>query len=166
MPKRLLPIITLAVLCPAAASAASLEAMLPRGEQVCFGSAVRANPVFDLVRITRPERYQAYDSSESRVARLVINFANPKARLEDTGTCREKDGDIVCTSNSCEGSIFTLREERDGSLRIRFERDIPQAIWSCADAPLRNLKPGETQRSILVRRNTGTCIPANWKDAD
>lgn len=152
------------LLAAGAAQGASLDAMLPRAQMACYGGpAAGAHPIFSLVRITRPERFQSYDSMETRMTRLVVNFATPKAKLEDTGTCREKDGEIVCASNSCDGAVFVLREERDGTLRIKFDLDIPRAIWSCADDSLRNIKLRDAERYITVTRGKGTCIPPGWE---
>lgn len=149
------------------AQGAGLEGMLPRGQMACYGGPEGGvHPHFGLVRITRPERLHAYDSAESRMTRLVVNFNTPKTKLEDTGTCREKDGEIVCASNSCDGAVFVLREEKDGSLRIKFDLDFPRAIWSCADDALRNIKLRDADRYIIVKRGTGACIPPGWEGTD
>jgi hypothetical protein len=140
--------------------------MLPRGQATCYGGPTRAgHPVFALVRMTRPERLQSYDAAEARTVRLVVNFA-AKQRLEDIASCREKDGEIVCASTSCDGAVFVLREENDGSLRIKFDTEIPKAMWSCSDETLRRLRPSDSERYISVQRGTGSCIPPTWDGAD
>lgn len=143
-----------------AAAAASLDGMLPRGRATCYGGPATAGAVFGRVRVTRPERLQSYDTTGARMVRVVVNFAAPRgARLEDTASCRERDGGgVVCASTSCEGAGFALGEEPDGALRLRFETGVPGALWSCQEGALRDLRITAAQAVVPMRRASGSCI--------
>lgn len=144
-----------------AAAAANLETMLPRGRNICYGGpgAGQTNQILQRVRVTRPVRLQSYDSNQGRMVRIVVNFSRPSgARLEDTATCNEKDGEILCRSTSCESAVFALREEDNGRLRLKFDAAIPKAIWSCSEEPLRSIRMTDDQRYITIVRGTGSCL--------
>lgn len=139
------------------APAATIEDVLPRGEAVCYGAAPATHPVFRLVRVTRPERFQPYDSAGARMVRVVLNFKSPDARLEDTASCRLRGGQVVCVSTSCEGTEFRLTQE-GGTFRILFEPAAPKALWSCSEPPLRALAMSDRDRSLSVTRSKGACL--------
>ena len=139
------------------AGAQTLEQLLPRGSQTCYGAASSTHPVFAMVRVTRPQRFQPYDDAGVRMVRVVLNFRKPEARLEDTANCRLKSGELVCISTSCDGAEFRLQASNP-PFRIVFEGAAPKAFWSCAEQPLRSLVVAARQRMFEVERGAGTCI--------
>lgn len=137
--------------------AATLEDFLPRGGDVCYGATPERHPAFKMVRVTRPERFQSYDSAGARMVRVVINFNKPEARLEDTASCKLRGEELVCVSTSCDGTEFKIVSSQS-QFSIVFEPAAPKSIWSCAELPLRALVLDEKQKSVVADRGKGSCI--------
>lgn len=142
-------------------AAGLLETAFPRGKQVCYSATARAGSTraISMFRLTRPLRYQSYDTRETRVVRVVINFAGPdKSRIEDSLTCRETGGRITCQSTTCDGTGFDLSAGRQGDLVAQQDKASPNVIWSCEQDAIREIVLADDELSLVLRRGSGSCL--------
>ena len=144
-----------------ATAAGLLDTTFPRGKQVCYSATARAGTTraISMFRLTRPLRYQSYDTRETRVVRVVINFAGPdRSRIEDSLTCRETGGRITCQSTTCDGTGFELGTGRQGELTVQQDKASPNVIWSCEQDAVRDLVLADEELSLVLRRGSGSCL--------
>ena len=144
-----------------ASGASLLDTAFPRGKQACYSATARtgAERAIQLVRLTRPLRFQSYDTRDTRIVRAVINFAGPdKSRLEDSLTCKESSGRLVCQSTTCDGTGFEITAGRGGDLMLQQDKASPNVIWSCEQDAIRNITLSDEELSLVLRRGTGSCL--------
>ncbi len=138
-----------------------LDRTFPRGKKTCFAAKARSGQTaaIEMIRLTRPERLQSYDSKDSRIVRVVVNFSGKTAqRVEDSVNCRDENGRITCQSTTCDGSGFSLEPLSDGGVMLRQKSGSPDVIWSCETDDLRTIELTETETMLRLSRATGSCL--------
>lgn len=151
----------LAVLAPASAGATNLDGVFPRAKQMCYAAKARpgSTRAISMIRLNRPVRLHQHDTRTARVVRVVINFTGEgNLRLEDSVLCKADSGRLLCQSTSCEGTGFTLTQDKSGVLLLEQEAMAPNVIWSCERDELRNIVLTDDELTLALRVGTGSCL--------